>query len=237
MYFSRLIAAGLSDGHVLEDVGMTTTLGGVSCASPVISSFLKVWYYALPDINGLLPAPPHWVPKSSGSPSDRETELRRSYIAYDWVARVYLPAIFDLVPAFAGPAAEFRALPEIADMQGIRQQYNKIMHDVLLSMDLIPFGSLMGQVTPLAEAVSFRSGFASAFFVACDVVDDDSMAGDFMAARFGLRNAAMVSETIVSMMDTAGRDSDYRLFVAVGQIQASAIDLLDRMLLLGRQEK
>ncbi len=122
-------------------------------------------------------------------------------------------------------------------MQGIRQQYNKIMHDVLLSMDLIPFGSLMGQVTPLAEAVSFRSGFASAFFVALDVVDDDSMAGDFMAARFGLRNAAMVSETIVSTMDTMGKDSDYRLFVAVGQIQASAIDLLDRMLLLGRQEK
>jgi hypothetical protein len=88
-----------------------------SCASPVISAFLRTWNDALSDEDRdrLLPAAV-WVPRLVGSRGDDATEERRAYLALDWLIHVYTPAWLDLVPSLAGHAAALRALPEVVDV-------------------------------------------------------------------------------------------------------------------------
>lgn len=61
------------------------------CASPVISAFLRAWNDALPDKdrNRLLRP---LIPNLVGSRGTQEVEVRRSYLALDWLVRVHTPA-------------------------------------------------------------------------------------------------------------------------------------------------
>ena len=88
-----------------------------SCASPVISAFMRSWNDALSDEDRdrLLPGA-MWVPRLVGSRGDDATEERRAYLALDWLLRIYTPAWLDLVPWLAPHAAALRALPEIVGL-------------------------------------------------------------------------------------------------------------------------
>lgn len=83
--------------------------------SPVIAAFLRRWNDGLTDdrrddtlIRYLL---------RDFAPGDSVTELRRSYLAFDWLIRTHLPTWLRLVPSFVGHAERIEALPEIVDRE------------------------------------------------------------------------------------------------------------------------
>jgi len=88
-----------------------------SCASPVIAAFLRSWNDSLDDEarNRLLKP---LVPSLVGTKASDAIEERRSYMALDWLIRVFTPKWLDLVPALHEHAKALRDLEGIADMAG-----------------------------------------------------------------------------------------------------------------------
>jgi hypothetical protein len=88
------------------------------CACPVISTFLRSWNDSLPcdaDRDRLLKP---LVLQLIDTRSTPLVEEKRSYLALDWLIRVFTPRWLDLVPALAPHGAALRNLTEIADMAG-----------------------------------------------------------------------------------------------------------------------
>ena len=87
------------------------------CASSVITAFMVSWNDSLGDEprNRLLKP---LIPLLVGTRSTAEVEERRSYMALDWMIRVFTPKWFDLVPALHEHAKALRDLDVIADMAG-----------------------------------------------------------------------------------------------------------------------
>ncbi|MDO9313369.1 MAG: hypothetical protein Q7T97_02350 [Burkholderiaceae bacterium] len=87
------------------------------CACPVITAFLVSWNDSLPDAYRTRLLKP-LVPLIVGTRSTKEVEARRSYMALDWLIRVFTPRWLDMVPALHKHAKELRELDAIADMAG-----------------------------------------------------------------------------------------------------------------------
>ena len=88
------------------------------CACPVIAAFLRSWNDCLPtdaDRDRLLKP---LVLRLIDTRSTAAVEERRSYMALDWLIRVYTPKWLDLVPSLAPHAKALRDLEEIVDMAG-----------------------------------------------------------------------------------------------------------------------
>ncbi len=87
------------------------------CASPVIGAFLRSWNDSLADEPRERLLKP-LIPLLVGTRSTPEVEERRSYMALDWLIRVFTPKWLDLVPALHEHAKALRELEAIADMAG-----------------------------------------------------------------------------------------------------------------------
>jgi hypothetical protein len=88
------------------------------CACPVITSFMISWNDGLPtnaDRDRLLKP---FIPRLVGSRSTDAVAERRSYLALDWLVRVYTPQWLDLVPTLREHAAQLRGLEQITDLAG-----------------------------------------------------------------------------------------------------------------------
>ena len=88
------------------------------CACPVIAAFMVSWNDSLPsdaERDRLLKP---LIPLIVGTRSTKEVEERRSYMALDWMIRVFTPKWLDLVPALHDHAKGLRELNVIADMAG-----------------------------------------------------------------------------------------------------------------------
>ena len=179
-----------------------------SCASPVISAFLRTWNDALSDEDRdrLLPAAV-WVPRLVGSRGDDATEERRAYLALDWLIHVYTPAWLDLVPSLAGHAAALRALPEVVDVLTAR-----VVADV---------------VRAARDAAGDAAGDA-VWDAAGDAARDAAGDAVWDAAWDAARDAAG---------DAAGDAARVALRPTVEMLQRSAIALLDRMLACGEHRR
>jgi len=143
------------------------------CVCPVIASMLRRWNDDMrsDDERTRLLAP--LIPRLVGSRSTPGVQMRRSFMALDWMVRVMTPAWLDI----AGLTEQSALLRELGEL-----------HD-----------SASCQVaTPAVKAASERAS----------------------AARAAARAAAW---------DAAG----VKLAPTVEQLQASALDLIDRMLLVG----
>jgi hypothetical protein len=88
-----------------------------ACACPVIADFMRSWNDGLPDDAHRDLYLKRFVPRLVGSLASSAVAERRSYLALDWLIRVYTPAWLDLVEATKAHAASIRALGEIVDMQ------------------------------------------------------------------------------------------------------------------------
>lgn len=88
-----------------------------SCASPVIAAFMRSWNDSLNDDkrNSLLKP---LVPLLVGTAASAEVDERRSYMALDWMIRVFTPKWLDLVPTLHEHAKALRDHEGIADMAG-----------------------------------------------------------------------------------------------------------------------
>jgi hypothetical protein len=88
------------------------------CVCPVIGSFMRAWNDGLPsdaERDRLLKP---LISSIIDTKSTSEVEERRSYLALDWLVRVYTPKWLDLVASLASHAKALRDLSEIADMAG-----------------------------------------------------------------------------------------------------------------------
>jgi hypothetical protein len=88
------------------------------CVCPVITVFMVSWNDSLPsdeDRDRLLKP---LIPLIVGTRSTKAVEEKRSYIALDWLIRVFTPQWLDMVPALHHDAKVLRELDVIADMAG-----------------------------------------------------------------------------------------------------------------------
>jgi hypothetical protein len=87
------------------------------CACPVISTFLRSWNDALPDSerNALLRP---LIPRLIGTRSTPALEIKRSFMAADWLVREYTPAWLRLA-GLSEHANALASLPEITSMRQV----------------------------------------------------------------------------------------------------------------------
>ncbi len=89
------------------------------CACPVITAFCVSWNDSLPsdaERDRLLKP---FIPLIVGTRSSAAIEARRSYMALDWMIRVFTPKWLDLVPALRRHAETLRGLDAIVDVTGL----------------------------------------------------------------------------------------------------------------------
>jgi hypothetical protein len=89
-----------------------------ACTCPVIGAFMRSWNDGLPtnDDRDRLLKP--LIPKLIGTRASKKIERRRSYMALDWLVRVFTPEWLDLVPSLHEHAKALREHEEIADLAG-----------------------------------------------------------------------------------------------------------------------
>jgi hypothetical protein len=95
------------------------------CASPVIAAFLRSWNDSLGDEprNRLLKP---LIPLLVGTKASDEVEEKRSYMALDWLIRVFTPKWLELVPSLHEHAKALRDLEGIADIAGAAAAGGKV---------------------------------------------------------------------------------------------------------------
>ena len=89
------------------------------CASEVISSFMRSWNDSLSSNAGRDRLLKPLIPLLLNSAGDDAIEMRRSYMALDWLVRTLLPTWLDLSDTLKADAARIRALPELVDPSGL----------------------------------------------------------------------------------------------------------------------
>jgi hypothetical protein len=80
------------------------------CVSPAIGAFLRSWNDALNDTDRQMLRP--YVLKVLNTATTPEDELRRAWLATDWLVRVFTPAWLDLA-GLGEHANKLRELPEL----------------------------------------------------------------------------------------------------------------------------
>jgi len=182
-----------------------------TCASPVISAFLRSWQDALSDDDRdrLLPAAV-WVPRLVGSRGDAVTEERRSYLAVDWLVRVYTPVWLDLT---------FKLRPHVEELR---------------SLPVVTVDTLAGAIAKLqaARAAANDAAGAAARAAANDAAGDAAWYAARDAAWYAAKDAAWYAAKDAAW--AAARDA---LRSTVETLQQSALDLLDRMLACGEHRR
>ncbi len=88
------------------------------CACPVITDFLISWNDSLRTDEERTRLLKPLIPLVIGTRSTKEVEERRSYMALDWLIRVFTPKWLDLVPALHEHTKALRELDAITDMAG-----------------------------------------------------------------------------------------------------------------------
>jgi hypothetical protein len=87
------------------------------CVCPVIAAFCRLWNDAMSDEDRQILVPLGRV--VIGTRSTRAVEIKRSWMAYDWLVRVNLPAWLELA-GNADAAALLKMLPEIVDYDTLK---------------------------------------------------------------------------------------------------------------------
>jgi hypothetical protein len=197
------------------------------CASPVIAAFMRLWNDSLDDEarNRLLkPLIPRLV-DTKGTP---KVEERRSYMALDWLIRVFTPKWLDMVPALHEHAKALRELEAIADMAG---------------------AAAAGKTVHAAEDAAVASAWAAARAAAGAFAEDAAVASAWAAARAAAEAAARAAAeaaaraAAVASAWAAARAAAEAATRAAAEaaardvlrpttewLQASALQLVDRML-------
>ena len=160
------------------------------CACPVIGAFLRNWNDALPsdaERDRLLKP---LVPRLVGSRSTGEVELRRAWMALDWLARVHAPAWLELA-GLTEHAELCRSMAEFKDDASC-----KANRQIQVAAGAAAWAA--------ARAAARAAAWAAAMAAAVDAA--------WAAARAAARS---------------------KLAPTVATLQLSALELIDRMLLVG----
>ena len=82
------------------------------CVDPVLAAFGRHWNDGLPS-NEARARLKRYIPLLPGTKRGKALSMQRSWMAFDWLVRIHLPAWLDLVPALSEHAAALRALDPI----------------------------------------------------------------------------------------------------------------------------
>jgi hypothetical protein len=158
------------------------------CACPVITAFMVSWNDGLSsdaERDRLLKP---LIPLIVGTRSTKEVEGRRSYIALDWMIRVYTPKWLDMVPALHTQAKALRELEAIADMAGATAAGVKVR---LAQKDAAAAWAAAGDAAwAAAWAAAGDAAWAAAWAAAGDAAWAAARAAAWDAARDAARDAA-----------------------------------------------
>ena len=89
------------------------------CACPVIAGALRNWNDSLKTDEERDRLLKPLIPLLVGTRGTKEDERRRSYMAVDWLIRVYTPKWLRLIPALVAVAEQLEATSEIKDDAGL----------------------------------------------------------------------------------------------------------------------
>jgi hypothetical protein len=170
------------------------------CACPVIGAFLRSWNDGLRSDEERTRLLKPLVLRLVESKSTPAVEEARAYLALDWLIRTYTPVWLDLVPGLQSHAQALRALEAIRDISAAD-----------------------------AAGAPVHAAGAAAWAAAGDAARDAARAAPVAAA-----GAAPVAAAWAAARDAAraaaGAAAGDALDPAVATLQASALDLVDRML-------
>lgn len=176
------------------------------CACPVIGAFVRSWNDSLPDKDRdriLLPL----VSRIAGTKSTPDVEEARAWLATDWLIRTLTPSFLDLTPDLRQHADRLRALPPISCT------------------------SAADGAQPLidaAGAAAMAAASDAAMAAAWDTAGSAAGAASWDAAGSVAYVAGAAS--MAAALDAAGAAADAALTPTVASLQASAVDLLERMI-------
>jgi hypothetical protein len=173
------------------------------CVSPVIAAFMRNWNDSLPNDAERDRLLKPLIPVLIDTKSTDRLEERRSYMALDWLIRVFTPRWLDLVPALKPHALALRDLEEIGDLAGATAAGKKVTAAWAAAWD-----AAWDAAGDAARATAGDAAWAAAGDAARDAAWDAARDAAWDAAR-----------------DAAGA----ALKPTTTWLQASAVDLVQRM--------
>src|SRR5882672_6001128 len=181
-----------------------------ACTCPTLTVFMISWNDGLPsdaERDRLLKP---LIPRLIGTRGSDKLAERRSYMALDWLIRAHTPQWLELVPSLHDHAKALRALPEIADMAGATAAGERVR---LAQIDAAAAWDAAG-------AAAWDAAWDAAWYAAGAAAWDAAWAAARAAAGAAARAAAMAAAGDVLKPTQAW-------------LQASALDLFDRMVAQG----
>lgn len=118
----------LSAGSHTPDSGKMCAMGAAAfiagepwtdspkCVCPVIATFMRAWNDDLPNNEERDRLLKPLIPLTIGTKGNNQLKERRSFMAIDWVIRVYTPAFLTLAPSLAPYAGALTSFPIITDI-------------------------------------------------------------------------------------------------------------------------
>lgn len=180
--------------------------------SPVIGGFVRRWIASTrtADEEVLVGA----LPRPARVALDSAAELRRQWMALDWLLREYVPAVLDLDSETAPHATTLRALPEIVDMETARGA----------SSVVAPMWDAVRRSTRLCATIAAADAAREALWYSPARAAGDAMGTRLHSARGwsglpeALRAVAIVAAAHLGTLPGA-----------LERVRASAVELVGRM--------
>ena len=185
-----------------------------ACACPVIASFMRAWNDGLPTDEDRRRLLSPFVLRLVGSKATPEVELRRSWMAFDWLVRECAAEFLSLTDALKPHADTLRALPEIGPAN---------------------FDTVVPVVRAAGAAAWDAAGAAAgaaAWAAAGDAAVNAAVNAAWAAAGDAAGDAAGAA-AVNAAWDAARDAAGAALKPSVERLQASAAGLVGRMLAAG----
>jgi hypothetical protein len=218
-----------------------------ACACPVIAAFMRSWNDGLPDDARRDLYLKRFIPRLVGSRDSLAVAERRSYLALDWFIRVYTPAWLDLVEATKPHASALRALGEIVNMASAKAA-EPVVHAARAAAWAAAGAAAWAAARDAARAAAedaawdaARAAAGAAAWAAAGAAAEDAAgdaaedaAGDAAWAAAGAAAGAAAWDAAEDAAgDAAWAAAWDALRPTVETLQASALDLLERMIAAG----
>ena len=196
------------------------------CVSPVIVRFCLAWNDGLPDdpTRTRLLAP--LIPVVIGTRTTTADEQVRSWMALEWLVRIYTTAWLDLTPSLAAHAAALRALPPLLSDEGV-ETCRPVIHAARAAV----WGASRATAGPTEWAVEWAAARSAAGAAAGDAAWAAAVDATCDVAWDVAEDAAGAAEW------TAARAASWAaLAPTIEHLQVSAVALVRAMCAVGRRD-
>ena len=192
------------------------------CTSPAIAAFLRSWNDALDDADRQMLR--FLVPVVIGTATGAADELRRAWMATDWLARTFAPAWLRLA-GLGEHAAALEALPELStdELATAAMGVIEAAGSAARSAARSAAGSAAGSA---ARSAAWSAAWSAAGSAAGSAAESAAWSAARSAAGSAARSAAW---------SAAGSAAGSALAPTVEALQASAVELVLRMAAVGRE--